>query len=509
MKSGMNKARLALALTILAALACSRSDEPLGLLGLELVGSPSDTGTKRPEQIPDPEVVFIDPAPLPTPTPDPYRQPPPREQLPEWYVVQWGDSINSIASRMGIGSNQILSENGLIDPNYLAVGQVLYLPTPIPQPPSPSLKIIPDSELVYGPNVAAFGFEELVRVWNGALNHYSEQVEGRERNGAQIVGWVGQKYSVNPRLLLGLLEYQGGWLTQGSLPPERELYPLGYEAIGYEGLYSQLAWAADQLNRGYYQWRAGWAGPFILANGTPVYPGAGINAGSAAVQWLFAQLYPPDSWRNVVGENGFYRVYELVLGNPFQYAYEPLLPSDLRQPELQLPFEPHSTWSFTGGPHAAWGNWGAWAALDFAPPGQALGCVVSNQWVVAVADGLVVRSENGEVIQDLDGDGFEGTGWAIQYLHLESRERVPVGRYLEAGDRIGHPSCEGGVSTGTHLHLSRKYNGEWVSADGPLPFEMDGWTSVGSGIVYNGSLSRDGVELEACSCRLPFNQISR
>ena len=45
-------------------------------------------------------------------------------------------------------------------------------------------------------------------------------------------------------------------------------------------------------------------------------------------------------------------------------------------------------------------------------------------------------------------------------------------RLVETDDRIGHASCEGGVSTGTHLHFARKYNGEWVLADGPLPFVL-------------------------------------
>ncbi len=38
--------------------------------------------------------------------------------------------------------------------------------------------------------------------------------------------------------------------------------------------------------------------------------------------------------------------------------------------------------------------------------------------------------------------------------------RVPTGTYLAQDDRVGHPSCEGGKVTGTHLHLARKFNGE-------------------------------------------------
>ncbi len=135
--------------------------------------------------------------------------------------------------------------------------------------------------------------------------------------------------------------------------------------------------------------------------------------------------------------------------------------------------------------------------------------MLSNEWVVAAADGLILRADQGEVIEDLDGDGFEQTGWVILYMHVESRDRVSAGAYVQAGDRLGHPSCEGGVSNGTHLHLARKYNGEWIPADGSLPFVMDGWVSAGTGAEYDGTMTRGGVSLEACSCRNDGNQISR
>ena len=501
--------RLLLLMLMIAILACSRGDQPLEFLGLELRGSPGGSGIKAPAESDEPIEQVEEPAPFHTPTPDPVREPPDPQEIPEWYTVQYGDSLNGIAGRMGVGANQILVENGLPNPNFLAVGQILHIPTPLPQAPSPSLKIIPDAELLNGESALGFSATELIRAWNGALNHYSEFVDGKQLSGAQIVERVASKYSVNPRLLLAVLEYQGGWLTLPERAPDRFTYELGYERIGFEGLYRQLSWAADQLNRGYYQWRAGWAGPYILSDGSAVPPGPGINAGTAAIQWLFGQLYPPDSWRTVVGEDGFYRVYEILFGNPFAGPQHTVIPDNLEQPELQLPFEEGKVWSFTGGPHSGWGNWAAWSALDFAPPGNALGCVLSNEWVVAIADGPIVRSSDGEVIQDLDGDGFEGTGWIVQYLHIEARDRVPAGTTLERGDPIGHPSCEGGVSSGTHLHLSRKFNGEWISADGALPFDLEGWVSEGDGVQYNGALTRADTRLEACSCRFPSNQISR
>jgi hypothetical protein len=136
--------------------------------------------------------------------------------------------------------------------------------------------------------------------------------------------------------------------------------------------------------------------------------------------------------------------------------------------------------------------------------------VQSEEWVVASADGLITRTGEGAVIQDLDGDGSEQTGWVIFYMHIESRDRVQPGAFLKTGERVGHPSCEGGISDGTHVHIARKYNGEWIPADQDLPFVLDGWVSRGLGNQYNGILERDGISIEAWSgSRSPEHSIQR
>jgi hypothetical protein len=97
---------------------------------------------------------------------------------------------------------------------------------------------------------------------------------------------------------------------------------------------------------------------------------------------------------------------------------------------------------------------------------------------------------------DLDGDGHEQTGWDILYLHISSM-KVKVGDWVETSDLLGHPSCEGGIATGTHMHIARKYNGEWISADGPLPMVLSGWT-VHAGIVpYEGYLTKGSDTITA------------
>jgi LasA protease len=444
-----------------------------------------------------------------SPTPDAQRASPPVRTDSELYVVQPGDNLSLIAGSYGVSPTLILQTNGLLNPNFLPVWYTLTIPPPRLRPPGPSFKILPDSGVVYAPPSVLSTVEADVAAQSGYLGFYAEDVDGRLLTGAQIVQLVSQQYSIAPRLLLALLEHQGGWLSNRSPGKQERMYPLGYVSAEHTGLFSQLSWAANSLNFGYYRWRAGWAGPFPLPDGSSVPAGPGINAGTAAVQMFFASLLPYDAWRAAVEPGGFDLTYAGLFGDPFFLSVDPLVPDNLQQPELRLPFEDGTVWWFTGGPHGAWGSGAGWAALDFAPPGNALGCITSEEWVTASADGLVLRSDTGEVVVDLDQDGYEQTGWVLLYMHIEARDRVPVGTMLKAGDRIGHPSCEGGVSDATHLHFARKYNGEWIPADGSLPFNLDGWISAGTGREYDGLLERGDVGLEACSCRGENNQVGR
>jgi len=447
--------------------------------------------------------------PILTPTPEPPKVFPTERADLEKYVVQPDDTLEIIAQHFSVDVEALIQANQLVNPNVLDAGQVLMIPPTPPMPPGPEFKIIPDSELVNGPVSIGFTCEELVNLKYGYLSFYKETVEDALYSGTDVVMRVAEEYSVNPRILLAVLEYQSHWISSSQPPSETLDYPMRMYDPYLKGLYRQLSWAAAQLNYGYYAWRVNGVYRWIFPDGSSIPISTTINAGTAGVQHLMSKLFGKAEWQKAVTEDGVFRIYQEMFGYPFDFAYEPILPADLAQPTLQLPFETGEIWSFTGGPHAGWGTGSAWAALDFAPPGEPLGCVVSDAWVIAASDGKVVRSEKGVVVQDLDGDGFEQTGWTILYLHVDSKDRIISGLNIHAGDRIGHPSCEGGLSNGTHLHVARRYNGEWIPADGPLPFVMDGWISEGGGIEYDGYLRRGDQVIEAWDAFRPENQIGR
>lgn len=158
-------------------------------------------------------------------------------------------------------------------------------------------------------------------------------------------------------------------------------------------------------------------------------------------------------------------------------------------------------WFYTGGPHAGWGDGSPRAAIDIAPPAS-MGCIVSPDFAIAAAAGHVVASEHARVILNLNG-GFQGSGWSLVYMHIADTGRIIKGTDVNTGDRIGHPSCEGGIATGTHLHFARLYNGQWLSADGVLPLNLSGWLFHNLPEEYDGTAARDNATREAASDNAP------
>lgn len=431
---------------------------------------------------------------------------------PATHVVKLGETLNVIAAQYDLTAADFIAYNQIEDANVLLPGQLLRIPSAgstIPaEPPTPALQLIPDAELVYGPPARDFQLTEYVADFDGYLLTYEEEVEGQTLAGPDILQLVADRHSVNPRLLLALLEFNAGWLTE---PRPREIeYPLGKTSEGSEGLYKQASWAANQLNWGFYGRAEGGLTSLALDDETTLAIDPAATFGTVGVQnYLAARDDISEArWQQDAGADGFLATYRALFGDPFAFEFTPLLPDSLSQPAFSLPWPSGETWYFSGGPHGGWNSGSAWAAIDFVPPDVQGGCFQSGSWVTAVAPGEVTRSGFGAVVVDLDGDGYAGTGWAVTYMHLDNQDRIMEGERVDTGDRLGHPGCEGGFTNGTHLHIARTYNGRWISADGAIPFDFDGWLSQGAGYEYNGWLVRGDETKTADVLRSEDNAIA-
>lgn len=84
----------------------------------------SDTETPEPTRTPQPSTATLKPSltsePSETPTPT----------GPITYVVEEGDSLDSIADQFGVSVDQLIAANNLVDPNNIGVGSQLIIPDP-------------------------------------------------------------------------------------------------------------------------------------------------------------------------------------------------------------------------------------------------------------------------------------------------------------------------------------------------------------------------------------------
>jgi LasA protease len=427
------------------------------------------------------------------------------------YTVQTGDTLAALAAHFNTTEKEILQENPVIPQQTTTLPPGLPLQIPIYYQAlwGSQYQIIPDCLFPNGPAQVGFDAVQFVNEQPGWFKNYTAYTGSKTRQGGELIQYISDNYSVSPRLLLAIIEYQSGALTNPLQPDiEENPYPLGFVENLHKGMYQQLILTANTLNNAYYGWRTGDLRKYELADGSLVVPDPWQNASSVALQYFYGQSMSGDEFNIAIHGAGLAQTYQDLFGDIWS-ACEAHIPGSLNQPQFILPFEGDQTWAYTGGPHTGWGTGEPFAAVDFAPPNIDSGCVPTDQYAAAVADGIIARTDTAVAILDLDGDGKEQTGWVVFYMHLATDTIPPVGTSLSQGQRIGLPSCEGGRSTGTHVHIARKYNGEWIPADGALPFTLDGWVARNGDDAYNGYLERFGKQIVASESGDEISQIKR
>lgn len=319
-----------------------------------------------------------------------------------------------------------------------------------------------DGELVLGPAERDF---DTARFLAGAGGSLAAPVF-RDAAAAATIDRVAREHSIARKLLIALVELEA---DQGAGRP----------------LAMQIGLMASWLADGYYGRKYRGTDGLVFADGRVQADDAAGGTAHRALAYYLARSTPSAALPARL--DAFAETYRRLFGESAVLP-PPLPQADFAQPPLLLPWPEGETWHYTGGPHGAWGIATAWGALDFAPPSM-VGCRAAPEWVVAAAPGLVTYSNEGLVLVDLDGDGYDGTGWGLAYLHMATVERIAAGTRVQAGDRIGHPSCEGGIADGAHVHFARRYNGEWLpAAGGPAPMNLSGWTFSSYGSEYDGGM---------------------
>jgi hypothetical protein len=142
--------------------------------------------------------------------------------------------------------------------------------------------------------------------------------------------------SMNPRLLLAVLDYESRWVQAESVDAVHNDYPMGYLNPFYKGMFSQMVWAVNQLSIGYYGWRTGTLTELQFPDGTHLRLNPRLNAATVAIQYLFSRVHARSQWAQMINPaNGFLAVHADVRRSVGRGdTVDPVLPPGLNQPKL-------------------------------------------------------------------------------------------------------------------------------------------------------------------------------
>jgi LysM repeat protein len=220
-----------------------------------------NSATPTAEFYPTP-TLFIPPTETLVPTPNVERE-------AIVYHAQAGDTLDVVATHFGVGKDQIQSNVTLPETSFINPGTLLVIPQVLINTTSDA-HLLPDSEFVYSRAVTDSDFPSdvvsFVEQAGGYLSIQREYEHSNLTNGGEIIKQIAQNNSINPFLLLALLEYQSNWVFGQPQNLVQLKYPLGHIDYDDDGLVNQLRWTVNQLSIGYYGWREGRLTEIIIRN---------------------------------------------------------------------------------------------------------------------------------------------------------------------------------------------------------------------------------------------------
>ena len=346
------------------------------------------------------------------------------------------------------------------EPNPDAAPPTPTLGPEVPPPAPPRAALISRARFFYEPDFNPAQIQAYLDTQAGPLKGYHATIGPNEHSFAEVLGSQTSLYSINPRVVLALIEQQSGMVTNAAPSEEQQRFMLGFhgENDGRAGWMSQLRWAIRELHRAQRDFPGGPDLTYADQSHSPLPPG--LSVADYAVARVLAQTTTVDGLPAKLdqGNQSFVAVYTRLFGDPRD---PPEMPSPgwpaPAEPFLTLPMETsHETTSF----------------FDHDTP-------------FLTPSGSIV-TYRGDTSPTLSYDGHDGWDYGM----------LPPEPVLAAADGVVGSS---GCATGPHLHVQVQYLGRDTDPAGWCgPQGADPWANHPAG-QESAWLWRDAPS----PCRLP------
>ena len=168
------------------------------------------------------------------------------------YVAQSGDSLDFLAWRFGCTPQEILWANPQIpeDVTTLPPGFPMKMPIYYKEFWGTEFQIIPDAAFVYGPDLIDFDLKAFLQSTDGWFKNYRATINDKSLDAAGVLTYYGENLSLNPKMLLALIEFQTGALSNPRQDASSEGAFLGFDN-NHHGPHLQISFVAKLLNEGF------------------------------------------------------------------------------------------------------------------------------------------------------------------------------------------------------------------------------------------------------------------
>ena len=310
--------------------------------------------------------------------------------------------------------------------------------------------LIADEQFVFNNALAA-------RDWTNFFAGLNSELQAKQETILHFAGYA----SINPELLLALMEQQSQLVTNPTAEALQRPFADLSDEVGFE---AQLRDVTNRLSHTFYAYKR-------FAQSSQQFNQD--VASFALVDMFIMRQKPVGPRRPRKGKKitALMSAYEVVTGKPSIQLTQKQVSAPQRQalsaqPQAQVAFSMNLPWPrgyawFSGGAHSNTGSGYPYSSLDFNNGSGGWGS--NTPWVQAAHEGTVTRYSQCNIRIT------HPSGYATNYYHMDALQFYS-GDYISAGSWIGRYAnnqstalCQGGQSTGPHVHFSLLYNGQYVS----------------------------------------------
>jgi murein DD-endopeptidase MepM/ murein hydrolase activator NlpD len=354
--------------------------------------------------------------------------------------------------------------------------------------PEPEKVFFDPQRFSYEPDFYVPEIQHFLSEYPGPLKDEYVQVGDQNHSFAEVLVKTSTLYSLNPTILLALLEQQSALLSTADPTEEQLAHAMGFAEPSE--LYNQFNQAAIELRLALRDYavhaESGSLPPLIFQDGTQESVPSDIHLSRYVLSRLFAKTNTPDQLPTKL--TTFFTIYTQLFGDPqippdnWSHPSAPFLTMPMERKIQVTSFFDHDTpfLQENGQMVSFWGIADSDLPYD-GHPGWDYGMLPPDK-VLAAADGSVVFAGNSH-------DGCETVaravildhhnGYRTLYWHLDSVS-VEMGQDVARGTPLGIAG-ETGCAQGPHLHFQVQYLGRDVDPYGWCNDAPDVWANNPAG----------------------------